>query len=501
VALASRVTGWATGATVETDGQWCPMAHANREDNSVQLSPPLREVASVTHLCDPRLARGTLHNLGAFTGSDYALCVYASTWAPTLVAFDLHSGEILWTSETSHLKMPGHPFRSGALLACVKSGTERRRFVYAGCATEFAAYNATGGCLWRRAVPDRSATSPYGFGAPIALTYTDSGAIAAATSEGWVVTLDPLSGRLLETARMRGQARIAGCWLRGVFASSKSPAVIDDRMYLSTEFKADRAVGVARSMIPTHLVRVDLRGERIRVPGTGGDRLGADRWVHRVGFLGARGSPCAVRLPGGETLVFTNAQAAAPGDRRPIIAAVADDDDRLSRRWETNLELGERIFAAPAYHPITGMLFVSTTRGVYVFRQADAMWGSVPPPRPLCVGDLIGPRFGAAVANARFASPFALSYDEERDEVVAYTGVRIGLRQTYGFLAAFTLSTRGALRARPLWVRPLATTVSGRPAPGPGTLGQPALFRYRDDDGERTGIIVVTAQDGTVVLR
>jgi hypothetical protein len=107
-------------------------------------------------------------------------------------------------------------------------------------------------------------------------------------------------------------------------------------------------------------------------------------------------------------------------------------------------------------------------------------------------------------AKVGVGSPFALAFDSETNDIIAYTNLRVYPvhgRRSYGFLGAFALPASGANVPSPLWSRPLGLTETGRLLPNPGTFGQPALFRYETDNGEATGLIVNTVYTGTYLFK
>src|SRR5436309_2798995 len=59
--------------TLETDGQWCPMAHGNRLVSSFQSLPPLMRVSTVKKIDDASVSDWSAYSLGCFTGQTMAV--------------------------------------------------------------------------------------------------------------------------------------------------------------------------------------------------------------------------------------------------------------------------------------------------------------------------------------------------------------------------------------------------------------------------------------------
>jgi len=475
------------------------MAHASRWDDSFQDLPPLRRSPILQPVGHPIGALHGGHALGAFTGENMAICVYGSDDYPAVVAYDLDDGAIRWTSPREDLALPDHPFRSGVLMARVQlDGAQAHRCVFAASRAGIVAYSDTGERLWLRRAWQITPAAPDGIGTPIALSYADSGALVTATSTGWVIKLDPCDGTPLDAYRMETRVLAGGRMRGGYLATFKAPIVIGDVMYLVVEFKPDKADRLPEPLCPCFLVRIELGAwdsaiERLAVPSEPGDRP-PDRI--QLGTGRARASPSATMGADGGVLICASAHG-----ERPVITGVQDIGGKLGLSWEIALDSGETIHAAPALHRPTGTLLVSTMRRLVAVPHVTDADGQARAPVPLSPSDLLSPRVATRSTQVAFGSPFALTYDREREELVAYTNMRVRVRgRTYGLLGAFSLSP-GGRRARALWTCPLSDNPAGSPLPGPGTLGQPALFRYAADAGEQTGLIVTTVSRGTFMLR
>jgi hypothetical protein len=209
--------------------------------------------------------------------------------------------------------------------------------------------------------------------------------------------------------------------------------------------------------------------------------------------------------PNGKVFIFAHTYAFVNGGLRPAIVAVEDDRGVLKKRWQSvlNVTPGDDVHSAPALHGNSRTLLVTTRNSIYVFRGVDTLTGNVPSPSPLCGEELMhgGTR---RVARMEVGSPFALTFDPDKNEIVAYTNFReipVFRYRSHGFLGAFTLPSGGRGAPHPLWCHSLAVTTGGMPAPGLGTFGQPALFRYESGNGQATGLIVNTAFTGTYIFK
>ena len=512
-APAATIAGVGRVVDLETDGHWCPMAHGNRLDDSFQDIEPLRLATRVKKVVDDRLSPFAFVHLGAFTGERMAVCTYVSPSRPAVVAFDLERDAVRWTSPMGDLR--GLPRRrtAGILMAKMTLDDESRmRCVFCANTAEFVAYSEDGDQLWKRRTNEITPAAPLGIGMPISVSFTDAHELVAATTEGWIVKLDPASGAPIDAYRMDAEVVVSGRRFRGRFVTFKSPVVIGNTIYLLVEFKADRAHLLPRLFSPVHLIRVRLRqpgkrGREHRIEPlerpTGRGLEAPDRI--RLGLNRGRGSPPALIGRDG-VLLFAHAQTLTRGGYRPVLTAVEDRGGALTARWKCALEVppADSLHSAPALHARSRTLFVTTYRRLFVFRDVDRLSGNVSSPEALTSEQLLPFAPPASHRRIEVGSPFALTYDEDRDAIVAYTNVRLlpvtGYR-TFGVLGAFSVPARGVPRARALWTQPLGLTDDGQPATGPGTFGQPALFRYQGDHGEATGVIINTVCNGTYIIK
>jgi hypothetical protein len=500
--------------TLQTDGKWCPMAHCNRTDDSFQDLPPLRAVTHFQKITDPRISqRGFIH-LGSFTGQKMAVCTYSSPRHPALVAYEYQSGSIVWTSPLEDL--PGFPRRipAGILITAMRVGASAPRTrVFAANPAEFVAYTSEGLPVWKRRSNEVVADAPHGIGLPISLSFTDRGEIVAATTGGWIIKLSPYDGQTIDAYKMTANLSVGNRLYRGTFFTCKSPIVIGNVLYLLAEFRAHPSTPLRQLLSPVHILRIELsqpglRGKEHKIKplsqvATPQD-LGPDRVV--VGLNRGRGSPPAWVAPDGRVLIFAHAHTLRDGRMLPTIAGVEDCAGKLTLRWISALDAlpGESVHSAPALHGPSGSLFVTTPRSIFLFRNIDSLSGIVPSPQPLACEDMVAFAARPAIRRVAVGSPFALTFDREREEIVAYTNFcalpRGGLRK-HGFLGAFAVPVRRNGSPYPLWNSPLAVTRDGCPGLGPGTVGQAALFRYMNSRGEATGLIVNTVFTGTYVLK
>lgn len=509
-----RQVGTDAPLTLQTDGKWCPMAHANRTDDSFQELPPLRAVTHFQKIIDPRVSqRGFIH-LGSFTGRNMAVCTYSSPRHPALVAYEYRNGAVLWTSPLEDL--PGFPRRIPAGIIIAAMSTDRgapRTYVFAANPAEFVAYTAEGRRIWKRRNNEVVTGAAHGIGLPISLSFTDRGEIVAATTGGWVVKLSPSDGHTVDAYKMNASVSLGNRLYRGTFFTCKSPIVIGNVLYLLAEFRAHPSTPLRHLLSPVHILRIELsqpglRGKeheirRLSQPVTPQD-ICPDRVA--VGLNRGRGSPPAWIAPDGRVLIFAHAHILRDGRMFPTIAGVEDDRGILTVRWTSVLDAvrGESVHSAPALHGPSGSLFVTTPRNIFLFGNVDSLSGEVPSPQSLAPESIVAFAAKPAIGRVAVGSPFALTFDREREEIVAYTNFcalpRGGVRK-YGFLGAFAVPARRNRSPYPLWNRPLAITADGRPGPGPGTVGQAALFRHRNGRGDATGLIVNTVFTGTYLLK
>jgi hypothetical protein len=483
---------------LDTDGRWCPMAHGNRLDDSFQAVAPLRRATRVRKIVDDRLS---------------PFATYVSPSRPAVVAFDVERESVKWMSPVKDLR--GMPRRrtSGILMAKLTFADRRpTRCVFCANTAEFVAYSEDGERLWKRRTTDISRDAPLGIGMPISISFTDANELVAATTGGWIVKLDPASGIPIDAYQMNTEVAVDGRLFRGRFVTFKSPVVIGDTMYLLVEFKADRVRLLPRLFSPVHLIRIRLRQHgrpghehRIRPLEAPAGRLREAPDRIRLGLNRGRGSPPALLGRDG-VLLFAHAQTLTSRGLRPVLTAVQDRGGALEPLWKCALDVppADSLHSAPALHAASRTLFVTTYRRLFVFRDVDRLSGDIRSPEALGAEQLLPTVPPPSHRRVEVGSPFALTYDDARDEIVTFTNVRLlpvaGYR-TYGMLSAFAVPARGQPRARPLWTQPLGLTDRGEPASGPGTFGQPALFRYRSDGGEATGVIVNTVCNGTYIIK
>jgi hypothetical protein len=158
---------------------------------------------------------------------------------------------------------------------------------------------------------------------------------------------------------------------------------------------------------------------------------------------------------------------------------------------------GDVLHTSPAIDPASRALFVTTRDRLMIFPAIDELAGRVPMPTAIAGAELLPPTMRASPsAPVGLGSPLTLAPGSTH-ELVLITNLRLQTRgYTYGHLGAWAVmpGRRSAPRLRPLWLAPLTE----RRTPGPGTLGQAALFR---DGHGRRGVWVTTMRDGTYCLR
>lgn len=499
--------------TFEADGQWCPMAHCNRTDNSFQFLSPLRTVRTFRRIDAPVAhAKGFIH-LGSFTGRSMAVCTYSTPSLPALAAFRYHDGSVIWTSPMEDL--PGYPLRVplGILMARMSvKGRPAENFVFAANRAEFVAYSGDGRRIWKRRNGDVTPEAPGGIGLPISLSFSDTKEIVAATTGGWVIKLSPLTGHTIDAYKMESSIVHNGRLYSGHFFTCKSPVVIGNTLYLLAEFKAHDTRAVPQMASPVHVIRICLTSAG--VPGqehkiqalhlprnckeTPPDRV-------QVGTYRGRGSPPAWITPGNTVQMFAVAHAHRNGRVYPTVAGVEDERGVLSLRWASllNVVRGDEVLAAPALDGQSGSLFVTTLQKMFLFRRVGALKGAVACPAPISGEALVSMAGHPGIARVAFGSPFALTLDQAANEIVGYTNFRAIFRGgiSYGVMGAFALHRTRDEAPRPLWYRHLGVSVEGGIVPGLGTLGQPALFEYDDGKHRATGLIVNTVSTGTYMIK
>lgn len=504
-----------TIARLELDGFGCPMAHCNRNDDSLHDLPPLRSVETSQKIVDPVVSPRAFVHLGAFTGERAAVCTYDSPLHPALVAYDYKTGSVLWTSPSEDLPGLFQRWPSGILLAKVGVGDgPPQHCVFAANPVEFVAYTGDGRRLWKRATSEVTSEAPAGVGMPTSLSFTDARELVCVTTKGWVVKLDPLDGRVISSYRMDATVFVDGRAHRGVFVTTKSPAVIGNVLYVLADFKPNVSYPPLHPFFcPVHLLRIELSQ-----PGVPGSECEIKPLVRpcsptdaapdrvRLGVHKGTGSPPALVRAGNPALFFAHAHTLTAAGLQPTISAVEDRHGVLSVRWQSVLQVqpGDDVHAAPALHADSGTLLVTTLQNVYLFRDVTGLTGQVPCPPAACPDDLVPCAADPRISSVKVGSPFGLAFDADRNEVVAYTNFRVSVAPTFlsfGFLGAFAVPVGPRGRTRPLWQQPLGVTRDGTAIPGFGTFGQPALFRYDCGGDQATGIIVNTVATGTYIFR
>jgi len=500
-------------ARLELDGFGCPMAHCNRNDDSLHDLPPLRSVGTCQKIVDPVVSPRAFVHLGAFTGEHAAVCTYDSPMHPALVAYDYKTGSVAWTSPPEDLPGLFHRWPSGILLArLMVDDRPPRHCVFAANPVEFVAYGDDGRRLWKRATTEVHRDGTVGM--PTSLSFTNRGELVCVTTLGWVVKLDPLDGSVISSYRMDASVFVDGREHRGVFVTTKSPVVVGDSLYLLADFKPNVSYPPLHPLFcPVHLVRVELsqpgvRGSEREIrpllrPSGPVDAL-PDRV--RLGVYKGTGSPPALVRPGAAPLFFAHAHTLTTAGLEPTISAVEDRAGVLSLRWQSVLHVqrGDDVYAAPALHPDSGTLLLTTLHNIYVFRDVASLSGQVPVPAPVDPCELVANASDPRTTSVKVGSPFGLAFDADQNEIVAYTNFRISAERSllsYGFLGAFAVPVNPRKKMHPLWERPLGVTRDGAPIPGFGTFGQPALFRHEGADEQTTGIIVNTVATGTYIFR
>ncbi|MGH9268334.1 MAG: PQQ-binding-like beta-propeller repeat protein, partial [Acidimicrobiales bacterium] len=406
---------------------------------------------------------------------------------PALVAYDYDDGSVRWTSPLSDFPGLHRRWVNGVVMAKLIEPTGGvRRGIFASNPAEFVAYADDGVRLWKRSTSDVVAGERIGH--PSSLRLTPSGQLVTVTSGGWLVALDPRDGRTTAATRMDVKVPLRGRLQAGTFAWTKSPAVVGTALYFVGAFRPDSPGLAPRRGNPVHVVRVTLdQPFRLDHVAIGAVRSGA--------------SPPVLVRGDGSVLVIAHAWSKSDHGFRPAITAVEGNPrDGLSIRWRSTLRLGpgDDVHAAPALHPATGTLLVSTLTGIHLFRDVGSLEGEIAAPLPIPARSLVDSRTMPPIAIVRGGCPITLAFDHATDRLVGYTNLHatVGLA-SYAFLAAFALTAGASGTLRPLWARPLALSPFGLPGPGPGTTGQVAPFTW----GRAEGLIVNTVMTGTHIFR
>jgi hypothetical protein len=308
---------------------------------------------------------------------------------------------------------------------------------------------------------------------------------------------------------MDAQIYIGGRLYHGTFVTRKSVLVVGDTLYVLANFRPHPSTPLHPTLRPVHLLRIRLNGAEggRRIKPLSQPRSPSDPCPDRIriGLFSGSASPSAWVDPAGQVQIFAQAHALIAGDLHATITAVRDDGSQLKRSWWCAFGAvpDDGIYSAPAFHAPTRTLIVCTMGRIYVLSRVGERVGLVPRPVPLRPEQLLSPSAVNRMARVRVGSPLAVTYDHDRDEIVVYTNFRVLsalTTESFGLMGGFALKSRGGPPA-PLWHHPLAISRDGKIEPGPGTLGQPALFQYPGPTGPSQGLLVNTVRTGTYVFR
>jgi hypothetical protein len=503
----------ASRVQLESDGAWCPMAHANCFNDSFNDIAPMRTVQTFQSIPDPPF--GYL-NLGAFTGESFAVCAFAGPARPALAAFD-YSGTTRWMSRLEDLPPVGRLRRvAGILMAKVTpAGQPAALRVFAANPNEFIAYGEDGSVIWRRPARDMVGGSAEGPGTLRSFSYTPDGALVICTRLGWVIKLSPVDGAPIASYHLLTSAPFRGKLHRGYLSVMLSSVVIGNILYAVTTFEPEVPASIPSEEAPVYLVRVDLAapaggGKAGKIvplyePRTVTD-LAPDRL--EIGVNGLRrfgGSPCGMLGPDGNPIIIANAQTVHDGKYCPVIVAAMDKAGTLIQSWRSSLSsvAGEVIPAAPALYGAGGIYLAPTASGLHFMRNVGDS-GKPPPVTKIATAQLVTAEVRQRAKSIVLTSPVSLALDRDRDELVGYTNVHARLAQDgpdYAFMAAFAVPLAAGQAPYPIWCEPLLRTPLGAPVPGTGTFGQASLFRQGAEAGAKTGLITTVYNRGTVIFR
>lgn len=494
---------------IEPDGDGSPMPHSNMLDNSVCGTPPLRSVSSIDHIPFP--AYGGI-NFGAYTGEKYAVAVYEGPREPAIVAYDLTTGNRLWqTALDIFPQSKDMPLRwvGGVLLAKLHfdDGTVEH-CTFAGNRKEFICFNADGKIRWRKSAAEILGSEDLRLGTPRCLRIARDKKIVLFTSQGNLIKFDPLTGEIEDLYTLDDRAMMNGRLLSGRFKVSQSVVLIGDVLYAQGAFEP-QPEQEDLSHSPVCLFRLQISGTEDgrfrRLEAADDQGRASDRYpVSVVGNKLQGGSPSGMFRTDGTPVIFANGHRANGGF---AVRAIADENGTLREQWSMRLpEYGDTtITAAPSNDPETGLYMCNTKTHMYVVRDAANRDGTIEPDEAIAARNLLAAEFKDQAVAAEISSPVALCRDPGETGFVCYVGLSVRTTQSadpYSVLSAVKIDVDAdEITAVPLWSGSLAQDSDGNPIPSPRSFAQPAMFQYPGPDGDRTGIIMGTIQNGVSIFR
>lgn len=492
---------------IEADGLGSPMPHANLLDNSLNLVPPLRRLERVTHL--PRPAVCSI-NFGAYTGENFALCVFESAEEPPLVAISLETDEVLWSLPLDVL--PGTPVRrwmSGVLMAKLHFGDGSiARRIYVANRAEMICADHQGRIRWRRSSEQLVGRYGEALGLVRCVRYTPDCALVITTSHGQVLKVDPLTGETLELCLLESEATVAGQRVRGRYTVMQSPILAGRTIYVEAAFTPHDPALHDHPLRPVALLRLTLGPDGIRpLAEPDADGSAPDRIV--VGLAGddrQGGSPSAILDAEGWPVAIVNAyQQRGVSALRWGLRCIRDRAGELEELWRAEVTgvADTNIAAAPAFDPLTGIYLAPTRGAMLIVKDAAMRRGVIEPDAMIPAKSLLAPDVRQHCVDAELSSPLSLARDGDEGKFVCYAAMAVMTpydERPYSFLTAFEVVPDALPEVRPIWSGSLALGADGEPAPAVRSFGQPALFRYGPAK-DRTGIVMGSCFDGIAVFR
>lgn len=510
-----------------TDGDGVPMAHCNLLDNSFSPLPPLTRIKDIQHLPIP--AHGGA-NLGSYTGRDLVVSVYDKADEPALVARQLSNGEAVWetplcsfpTVDTlgglrgvSGLFLTELRFETGGPVSCLFAGNE----------AEIQCLAPNGSVIWQRKGSDIvGPKAKINHGSPRCLRPTPDGALFYATSTGWVVKLEPLTGATLDVLPLETVLQHRRFPHSGRFEVLQSIVMDGEHAYLEGMFQSEGETLVEEDL-PTCLIKLRVSGTEdgriARIPNALSSPFPPQ--IAQIGHVGTRaqgGSPVACHAEDGALTIFANGFGpSVRSNTQPLasydIVGFRDEAEGLTEIWRHRIEgTGEnpddpardpRITAAPAADPRTRTLLATTRTALMVFFDAAAKSGDVVPDLTLNPLDLLTPEIRAGAARAELSSPITLARKGDADAFYAYVGLAVFVawhQRAFAFTTCVRVAPGVSPGVTPVWTAPNVVDHAGRAAPAARSFAQPALFQTTGTDGRKhPGIVMSTMRDGVAIYR
>ncbi len=291
--LATALSAAAEDFHLATQG--CPMAHCDpRMSDQVLLDPPRESVAEIWHRDDLDSERaGSDYGLGCSSNGTIVACSYAGS-PDALVVYD-YDGNRLWTS--------GDLFNASTWTSAPMVSDSGE--VIMADDTTIARLGPDGEVIW-------SSPMIYG-GRAISPVITANGTLVIGTDQGPVYAFDSNNGALLDTLFVRKNPGDSGH-----FVTLNTPAVKDNRVYLSMHHQKD---GVPDDDNLAWLVAIDVEPQ--------GPAVLQEAWHFTFG-----GPSGASPLRVGNGIFFDGGRPApSRGPPDPVVFAVVDKPEGPVEMW------------------------------------------------------------------------------------------------------------------------------------------------------------------------